>query len=80
MKTMYCRYPYRWDYRLSISARYIRSFRIILRAGERSTGADNDCIIKNGKTDYEENVVRTVREMSRTYADDLLGDLRERGR
>ena len=42
-------------------------------------GADIDCIIKNGKTDYEENVVRTVREMSRTYVDDLLGDLRERG-
>lgn len=42
-------------------------------------GSDIDCIIKNEKTDYEEAVVRTVREMTKTYVDDLLGDLRERG-
>ena len=41
--------------------------------------SDIDCIIKNEKTDYEEAVIRTVREMTKTYVDDLLGDLRERG-
>ena len=41
--------------------------------------SDIDCIIKNENTDYEEAVIRTVREMTKTYVDDLLGDLRERG-
>jgi len=41
--------------------------------------SDIDRIIKNEKTDYEEAVVRTVREMTKTYVDDLLGNLRERG-
>ena len=42
-------------------------------------GSDIDCIIKGGKTDYEDEVVRTVKEMTRSYVEDLLGDLRERG-
>lgn len=42
-------------------------------------GSDIDCIIKDGKTDYEDEVVRTIKEMTRTYVEDLLGDLRERG-
>lgn len=41
--------------------------------------SDIDCIIRNEKTDYEDIVVRTVREMTKTYVDDLLGELRERG-
>ena len=41
--------------------------------------SDIDCIIKNENTDYEEAVIRTVREMTKTYVADLLGDLRERG-
>ena len=41
--------------------------------------SDIDCIIRNEKTDYEGTVVKTVREMTKTYVDDLLGNLRERG-
>lgn len=41
--------------------------------------SDIDCIIRNEKTDYEGAVVKTVREMTKTYVDDLLGNLRERG-
>lgn len=41
--------------------------------------ADVDSIIRKEKTDYDEQVVKTVREMTRTYVDDLLGTLRERG-
>lgn len=42
-------------------------------------GSEIDCIIKNEKTDCEEAIVKTVKEMTKTYVDDLLGDLRERG-
>lgn len=42
-------------------------------------GSDIDCIIKNEKTDYEDTIVKTVKEITKTYVDDLLGDLRERG-
>ena len=40
---------------------------------------DIDDIIKNGKTDYSQIVVQTVREMTKMYVDDIFGALRERG-
>ena len=41
--------------------------------------ADIDSIIKGEKTDYDMQVIRMVQEMTKTYVDDLLGTLRERG-
>lgn len=41
--------------------------------------ADIDCIIKGEKTDYDEDVIRLVRDMTQIYVDDILGTLRERG-
>ena len=41
--------------------------------------ADIDSIIKGEKTDYDMHVIRMVQEMTKTYVDDLLGTLRERG-
>ena len=41
--------------------------------------ADIDSIIKGEKTDYDIQVARMVQEMTKTYVDDLLGTLRERG-
>ena len=40
---------------------------------------DIDSIIKGEKTDYEEQVIHMVQEMTKTYIDDLFGALRERG-
>ena len=40
---------------------------------------DIDSIIKGEKTDYSESILRLVREMVKTYVDDLLGTLRELG-
>ena len=39
--------------------------------------ADVDSIIKNEKTDYDDTIIQLVREMTKTYVDDLLGTLRE---
>ena len=41
--------------------------------------SDVDRIIREEKTDYGTQIQKTVREMTRTYVDDLLGTLRERG-
>ena len=41
--------------------------------------SDVDRIIREEKTDYGAQIQKTVREMTRTYVDDLLGTLRERG-
>ena len=41
--------------------------------------ADIDSIINGEKTDYDMQVIRMVQEMTKTYVDDLLGTLRERG-
>lgn len=41
--------------------------------------ADIDSIIKGEKTDYDMQVARMVQDMTKTYVDDLLGTLRERG-
>ena len=41
--------------------------------------ADIDSIIKGEKTDYDMQVIRMVQEMTKTYVDDLVGTLRERG-
>lgn len=41
--------------------------------------ADIDGIIKGRNTDFEPYVIKTVRSMTQTFADDLLGMLRERG-
>lgn len=41
--------------------------------------ADVDSIIRGEQTDYEKPVIRMVQEMTKTYVDDLLGTLRERG-
>lgn len=41
--------------------------------------ADIDSIIKGEKTDYDMQVIRMVQEMTKTYVDNLLGTLRERG-
>ena len=40
---------------------------------------DVDRMIREEKTDYDERIQKTVREMTRTYVDDLLGTFRERG-
>lgn len=40
---------------------------------------DIDSIIKGEKTDYDESIVRMVKDMTQMYVDDLLGALRERG-
>lgn len=40
---------------------------------------DIDSIIKGEKTDYTDNILYLMREMTKTYVDDLLGTLRERG-
>lgn len=39
--------------------------------------ADVDSIIKAEKTDYDDTIIQLVREMTKTYVDDLLGTLRE---
>ena len=36
-------------------------------------------MIRGEQTDYEKPVIRMVQEMTKTYVDDLLGTLRERG-
>lgn len=41
--------------------------------------SDIDGIIREEKTDYDGSVVSLVRDMTKTYVDDLLGTLRERG-
>ncbi len=41
--------------------------------------ADVDSMIRGEQTDYEKSVIRMVQEMTKTYVDDLLGTLRERG-
>lgn len=41
--------------------------------------ADVDSMIQGEQTDYEKPVIRMVQEMTKTYVDDLLGTLRERG-
>ena len=41
--------------------------------------SDIDSIIREDKTDYDDNVVKLVRNMTKTYVDDLLGTLRELG-
>ena len=41
--------------------------------------ADVDSMIRGEQTDYEKPVIRMVQEMTKTYVDDLLGTLRERG-
>ena len=41
--------------------------------------ADVDSMIQGEHTDYEKPVIRMVQEMTKTYVDDLLGTLRERG-
>lgn len=40
---------------------------------------DVDRMIREEKTDYDERIQKTVREMTKTYVDDLLGTFRERG-
>lgn len=40
---------------------------------------DIDSIIRCEKTDYGEQIVRMVQDMAKTYVDDILGTLRERG-
>lgn len=40
---------------------------------------DVDRMIREEKTDYDEWIQKTVREMTKTYVDDLLGTFRERG-
>lgn len=40
---------------------------------------DIDSIIKGEKTDYTDSILYLVREMIKTYVDDLCGTLRERG-
>lgn len=39
---------------------------------------DIDCVIKGEKTDYDEDVLRLIKDMTQMYVDDLLGTLRER--
>lgn len=40
---------------------------------------DVDSIVRREKTDYGNQVIRMVQDMTKTYVDDLLGTLRERG-
>jgi len=40
---------------------------------------DIDSIIKGEKTDYDDEVIRLVKDMTQMYVDDILGTLRERG-
>jgi len=41
--------------------------------------SDIDSIIQEEMTDYDDSVVNLVKDMTKTYVDDLLGTLRERG-
>lgn len=36
-------------------------------------------LIRGGKTDYYEEVIRIVEDMTKTFVNDILGTLRERG-
>ncbi len=40
---------------------------------------DIDCIIRGERTDFNGEVVRIVEDMAKTYVNDILGTLRERG-
>ena len=57
----------------NIISRINSEYNVLLEA------SDIDCIIKNENTDYEEAVIRTVREMTKTYVvlNNLFADLIE---